>query len=134
MALVFTFLGVTNHEMVYLVTGDGFGDLDAAGGPSPDMLTDSLNGTPLRRFVQQDVPDQAAARKLVFGEGLGGESTVPPRQIGEAYVQGLTDNIRWDLDADTDGLGHLRLRVTADLFADESTARLRVRIKHTFDR
>lgn len=138
MPLFFTFLGTTAHEMVYRVRFFGgpspaTRNLDAAGGPTPDLVTDSLPNSPIGRLVRQAVADQAQGQKIIFGVGLDGESTVPPVQLGEAYLQGGLGNAPWDLDADTDGLGHLRLTVTGG-GGDDDYARLRIRFKHTVDR
>ena len=127
-AISFLSKGSTNHETVYLVTAGGgqTHTLDAA-----DLLQYVMPGTPLERFFQQVVPDQATARKLIFGMGLDGEHTVKPALIGEASIQGLTSEAHWDLDADTDGANGLRLIVTSD---SSGTANLRIRVKHTIDR
>ncbi len=131
MALNFTFLGYTAHEVVYLAEGDDTGFLDAL-----TILADVKPDSPIGRFLAQACANQAQARKLVFGVGLLGESSVPPLQIGEAYLVPRLEFGSWYMDVDDDGANLLRFQVWTDAVVGDGipAAYLRIRVKHTFDR
>ena len=146
MALEFYFLGCTNHEMIYEVGGPGegrqaggfgTGTLDADGGVTPDMVTDSKPRTPLGDFVAQNIP-AGTGPEFVFLDNLNGEHSVPPRLIGEAYLVPFSGGLGWDLEATDDAAGNLQLTVTNNgsggEFSALGRAYLRIRVKHTFDR
>ncbi len=138
MALTFTLQGVTNHEMTYLVEGTVSGSIDADGAATPDLLTDTMPGTPLRAFMSQVVDSQDAARQICFNQDFDGENSVKVqrRLIGTVQIQGRTGTVAWDVDANTDGADHLRLSVATSepIEGDGASAWLRIRVRHTFDR
>jgi len=114
---------LTNHSMHllrYTLTSDGGAavNIDAAGAVTPDLLTDTLPG-PLRDVMTTAVASQAAGRTLAFG--------LPNLKI--TFTRRDVD-ADWQIDATTDGAGHLRLTLTCAA-ADVLGSMLNIEFLHT---
>ena len=103
-AVTFARLNASNYHVKYLVTADGAaaGNLNAAGGATPDLITDTTANTPIRNLLDTACPDQATARALMRAA-----------TAMYTFVGGGTATADWIIDFNTDGAGNLRVTCTA---------------------
>lgn len=140
MALGLLFFGYTNYEICYRVTNDGDGgtlNLDAAGGASPDLVTDTPEGTPIGQLVRQPCPTEDIALQMMCDLDLNGEVTVRPPVglLGDVKLQPEQGQVIWGVRVLDDGAGHLRLTIEGGVNEDAlPTAILKVRYRHSIDR
>ena len=140
MALGLLFFGYTNYEICYRVTNDGDGgsiNLDAAGGASPDLVTDTPAGTPIGQLVRQPCPTEDIALQMMCDLDLNGEVTVRPpvAHLGDVKLQPETGLTLWEVRVLDDGAGHLRLTIDGGTNEDANpTAILKIKYRHSIDR
>jgi hypothetical protein len=123
--MTITLIASTSHYLLYILTEAtiGTGTVANSGGGSPDLLTDTIAGTPLRRLIDQAVANQSDARnKFLTGFGNGsGILHITPRE-GDA---------KWRADVNISS-GRMTLDVTAYEATGQttSTAYLEVEFRH----
>lgn len=152
MALTMTRVWTDKNQIVYLLSSDGSpagatGNIPAAGGATPDLVTDGANGasgeangTALRRVVRAGLDGlgliaagafvQANARALLqlddAAAALGGILT-PRAKLRLIKRTGLTAD--WLIDANVDGSG--RPRIDVEVGTAAGTAYLYVELNHS---
>lgn len=100
-----TRLSADHHILKYNITstgGAGTINIDAAGAVTPDLITDTILGSPLRNRLSAVVGNQAAGQTLAFSSA-----------DVEVYELQRTAAANWLVQANTDGAGHLRLTATS---------------------
>jgi hypothetical protein len=120
--VTFALLGADRHRVKYLVTADGAatGNLDASSGVTPDLVTDTAAGSPIRALVTTAVASQAAARTLMRGQ------TVTYR-----FGPGGTAGRDWIIDFNWDAANHLRVTCTIAVGADAIGTVLEIESVHS---
>lgn len=152
MALTITRVWTEPNYIAYLVTTSGSplggeGTIPAAGGVTPDLVTDGAintdggaNSSALRRVVRAGLDGigtvaagaltQADARNLLLGDGstsIGNGKTTPRALVTVVPRTGTVAD--WKVDADVDGSG--RPEINIDAAAVAATAYLYVKLDHT---
>ena len=94
-------VGATDYMLKYKLvsTGTGYGVLDANGGVSPDLKTDSIKGTPLHELLSKVYTNTAAARAVLASGNVevfmqpgtvhGGNWTIDASEVGGAFEMNL---------------------------------------------
>jgi hypothetical protein len=107
-----------------------------AGGLTPDLLTDSLNGTALRTLIDfardHGAMAQPAARARLLGDGApGGPGGAFGQPRAHCTITGRDGIGGWGVDADVDVDGNPVITVFAG--PDPGIAYLRVKYQHSQD-
>ncbi len=150
MALTATLVNVTADEIVYLLNNVAtLGTtltIPAAGGATPDLVTDAANATfgravaPRLRQVARAGLDglgnrpaggwtQAQARDLLIANGAvqAGSSLMPRAKVDLQPVSGAAGGPLCEVDANVDGSGRPTLSVTAAAVAGDCILRISLR-------
>jgi hypothetical protein len=141
MGLTATLVEQGHNHLRYLLTSDsetgGTAVLTTTGAPTPDILTDSLNG-PLRECAEAFVSGigilapgaktHAQSRAIWAAENsdtvLGNEKV--PRALFYLKPRSATANAVWSADADVDGSGHPVINVIVSGVSSVATAYLEI--------
>lgn len=140
MALGLILFGQSDYELCYRVTNDGDGgtlNLDAAGGATPDLVTDSLAESPVGKLVRQVVANETAALRMMCDLNLAGDSDIAPPLaiVGNVSLQPEQGQVIWGVRVLDDGAGHLRLTIEGGVNGDATpTAILKIKCRHSIDR
>lgn len=142
--MFFTLVASGPHHVRYLAgANDGgspdIGNIQLSGlGDADVALEDAVVAGPLREIISATVTNKAEARRLAMDDGLGAGTPEIAGGLGRAVStvmgrEGVPGE--WQIDADTDGAGGVKIVVSSEATAGEGeipTAYVEILFRHSY--